>query len=58
MGMVGLVWIDHEATRLLWFMLSVSTSVAGLSLGWRASVGKRCREFDRETMVNRGDKAW
>jgi amino acid transporter len=31
-GVVGLVWIDNEATHLLLFMLSVSVSVVGLTL--------------------------
>src|SRR5262249_20650912 len=34
LGVLGLVWIDHEAAQLVVFMVFAGASVSGLSLAW------------------------
>jgi hypothetical protein len=34
LGVLGLVWIDHEATQLVTFMVFAGASASGLSLAW------------------------
>jgi amino acid transporter len=34
LGLLGLVWIDHEATHLVVFMVFAGASASGLSLAW------------------------